>query len=238
MTVLLTRPIDQSLSMQKQLKVYNIDTIIEPILKIYPIKYNQKIFDTSKALIITSLNASYEIAKIDYIDKDIPIFAIGSATASPLKEKSFNQIYEASGNAESLLKVIKENYDPCFGLITYLSGKDITRDLARDLALCNYNTERIVLYKAELNSQLSIRTKRAIKNKEIDIITFMSSRTAINFIKLCRNNKLSSLLKNINAIVMSQNISDIVDKVKWKNIYISDTFTQESLIETIITNKT
>lgn len=109
--------------------------------------------------------------------------------------------------------------------------------LARDLSLLDYNSERVVVYKATLKNHLSPDLIKRIRHKEIKTVIFMSCRTATNFIRLCHEAELSYSLKHINAIVISKNVAESLKKATWKNIIIAEHPSQECIISKIIINQ-
>lgn len=233
MALLVTRPYMQSMAMSDLLSREEVSSFIEPMLEISPLSYNKAIFNNSKALAVTSLNASSCVAREHGIDKKIPIFSVGAATSHPLKEAGFKNIIEAQGDAISLLQLIKDQYDPSLGLITYLSGQHITQDLARHLVLYGYNAERIAIYRANLVNQLSPDLIKRIRSRKIEAALFMSSRTASNFIRLCDDAGLSSYFKNMRAFVISKNVADCLKKTQWRRIITAKKPSQESVVREI-----
>jgi uroporphyrinogen-III synthase len=237
MHVLLTSPIIQSVETKRQLEEIGCRVSIEPVLDISPVQYSSEIYKNSKALIVTSLHASAEIAKIENIDKYMPIYAVGSATAKPLHEAGFHHIYEAGGNARSLLALIREHHQPAHGLITYLSGWHITQDLARTLAMEGYEAQRVVIYKANLINDISPLTKAEIQRQEIDCVILMSNRSAKQFCKMCHEAKIIKNLSRITVLTMSAQIAKHTEDIKWRNVLIAQQSSMQSIIETVVTLK-
>lgn len=233
MHVLLTRPYLQSIDMTRQLEDMGCVISIEPILEIIPIRYQRHIFKYTKAFVVTSKHASSQIANSQDIDKKTSIYAIGPATAECLQNAGFTNLLIADGDAKSLLKLIQEKQKPEDGLITYFSGWHITQDLAHFLAMNGYDAQRVVCYKALQTQKLSPLTQEMIKRKEIDCMFFMSGRTADRFCQLCETNDLAKSLKSIIAISMSKHITDIISRLKWKDIKTASHPSVESLLNTL-----
>lgn len=233
MRILLTRPYQQSLETKRQLEDIGCRVFIEPVLEIAPIEYSHEIYKRSKAFAVTSIHASSEIAKQEDIDRNLPVYAVGSATAMPLKDAGFTRTFEAEGHAASLLTLIKEKHESPKELITYLSGWHITQDIARVLAMQGFEAQRVISYKANAAKNISEATKVKIINGEIDIVIFMSFRTAFIFQKLCKQIHLNSYLQNICAVVLSQNVARGLNQTSWKNLIITEKPSQNSLITKI-----
>ena len=238
MHVLLTRPYAKSLETKRQLEEIGCRVSIEPVLDISPVKHSSDIYRNSKGLIVTSFHASAQILQQeDKIDKNTAIFAVGEATARPLHEAGFNNLYEASGDAKSLLPVVRDNYRPEYGLITYLSGWHITQDLAKVLAMEGFEAQRVVIYKANLINDISSLTKAEILRKEIDCVILMSNRSARQFRKMCHDTKIIKYLNRITALTLSEEIAKNIEDIKWKDIKVAQEPSMQSIIDMLISLK-
>lgn len=218
--------------MTKSLEQIGYSVTIEPILEIIPVRFQKDIFKWSKAFIVTSKHASSQIANFKGIDKSIPIYTIGSGTAESLIVEGFTNVHIATVAAKSLLDLIQNKQKLADGLITYLSGWNITQDLAHFLAMNGYKAQRVVCYKALQSQKLSPLTHELIKRKEIDCILFMSGRTADAFCNICNNNGLSKHLKSIIAVTMSEEIGNAIRKQKWQDIKVAKHPSTEAILET------
>lgn len=238
MHVLLTRPYTKSIETKRQLEVIGCSVSIEPVLDISPVRHSADIYKNSKGLILTSFHASAQILQLeDKIDKNTAIFAVGEATARPLHDAGFKNVFVARGDAKSLLPVIKENYKPEDGLITYLSGWHITQDLAKSLAMEGYEAQRVVIYKANLIDDLSSLTKAEIMREEIDCVIIMSNRSARQFCKMCYEAKIIKHLNRIIALTMSEEIAKNIEGIKWKDIKTAQDPSMQSIIDTLTSLK-
>ena len=233
MHVLLTRPYAKSLETKRQLEDIGCRVSIEPVLDISPVKHSSDIYRNSKALILTSFHASSQISQREKIDKNMAIFAVGEATARPLHDAGFKNIYAAEGNAQSLLPIIRKHFRPEDGLITYLSGWHITQDLAKPLAMDGYDAQRVVIYKANLINNLSPLTKAEIQRQEIDCVILMSNRSARQFCKMGYEAKIFKHLSRITALTMSEEIANNIENIKWKDIKIAQEPSMNSIIESL-----
>lgn len=233
MHILLTRPYAKSLETKRQLEEIGCRVSIQPVLDISPVKHSSDIYRNSKALILTSFHASSQISQREEIDKNMTIFAVGEATARPLHDAGFKNVYAAEGNAQSLLPIIREHFRPEDGLITYLSGWHITQDLAKALAMNGHEAQRVVIYKANLINDISPLTKAEIQRQEIDCVILMSNRSAHQFCKMCYEAKIIKHLSRITALTMSEEIAKSIENIKWKDIKIAQEPSMNSIIETL-----
>lgn len=233
MHVLITRPHFQAQEMKRQLDYLGCQVSIDPLLEVEPVNYNEKIYHNSSALVVTSLQASLRIVQADPIDKSKPIYAVGDATAAPLKRNGYENVLVASGDAQSLIKLVLEKHAPSDGLITYLSGWHITQDLAWFLAMQGYSAQRVVCYKTHLVGHFAETTLLLLEREKINVIVFLSARTAQAFSRLSMKHNLSSKLHNVTGIVFSENIVDALPANRFREIIITNSYTQNAVYEEI-----
>ncbi len=238
MHVLVTRPYEQALETRRKLLDIDCRVSIESVLEIEKIQYSSGIYKNSNGFIVTSVHAAKEIAKQTYLDRNISVFAVGYATAKPLKDAGFTNIYEAYGDAKNLLQLIKNKRGTDEGLLTYLSGWHITQDIARVLAMDGYDAQRVVCYKATPKKKLNNEIVQLIKKGKIHVVMFYSYRTAYFFSQLIENEKINSSLKNMVALTMSEYVASALNSSDWKGVMFTKQPSQDSLISEIVALKT
>lgn len=231
MHVLLTRPHSQSLEMKSQLEMLGFRVSIEPVLEISFINHNKHIYKSSKAFIVTSVHASSQVASSGEADPSIPIYSIGPATSRPLRDAGFTRIYEGTGTAEDLLKLILKKAHPSDGLITYLSGWHVMQDIAKALAISGYKAQRVVTYKATPRDKLTEATRELLVNRQLDCGVFMSYRSAYYFSMLCKDASLALYFTMMEAIALSSGVAQGLSSLKWRKIAIAKRPSSKSLID-------
>lgn len=222
--ILITRPLHDSNIMLSQLNKLGCKAIIEPLVNI---KVNQNCnneinechFDS---IIVTSANAVRAINKVDK-----PIYCIGRDTFFEAKNKGFNKAVNIDGNIKDLKLFIQKNHAKNNGKLLYLSG-DVVTD---DLNMSEINLQRKIIYNSYASENLSKKCIEYIQNQQIEIIVFYSKRTAQTFNKLANNYNFT----NIYAICISEKCSLALNKLNFKEIFVSKRPNGESMLE-LITN--
>lgn len=222
MHILLTRPYFQSLATQKELETSGHTVSFSPVLNIQPCAYDTTAFNNSAAFVVTSANGALHLGMGNEINLSLPIYAVGPATAAPLINAGFSNIHIAEGDAESLIPIILEKQAPSQGIVTYLSGENVTEDIADTLKKHGYQTKRVIAYKAKPIPRLSQTTQKLFQQAKVDVVIFMSYRTALHFTRLIEDGGLSSHLCNIQAVCMSQQVATGLHSAHWQDIHISD----------------
>jgi len=170
------------------------DCIIEPMLEIEQVAF--KIPKAHQAVISTSKNVNYQT------DIKIP---------------------EHGKNAAEILKYCENNLSREAGKIIYLSGDELTLDIAEKLREQGFEAERIIAYK-----QIRAR-KLNVDLSEISIAVFYSLNSLRNFKNLSADNKLN----HISCVCISEKVAELALKMSWKKIHIAAQTNSRSMIAQI-----
>jgi uroporphyrinogen-III synthase len=230
MRVLVTRPGEDGTAFAKILVERGIETTIEPLLKINQIDGPALELDKIQAILVTSANGVRALAKRTN-RREIPIYAVGDATASTAKSLGFEQIHSAAGNLESLLKLVKDMLKPRDGALLHIAGSSVAGDLISLIKNIGFQCNREVLYEAIAERSLMHSTMAAIKEKKIEIVTLYSPRSAITFVELIRKARLVRSCQKIIAVCLSQAVAEQIKGVAWQKIYVAAEPNQDSLLK-------
>ncbi|MDG7056530.1 MAG: uroporphyrinogen-III synthase [Wolbachia endosymbiont of Meromenopon meropis] len=229
-SILLTRPLSDSLDTRNALRRYGYKVYIEPL---FTIKYLQPNISTCQfdVVISTSKNSIKAFSQICKVD-DFPIITVGSSTMQTAKDLGFSDIISAEGNVESLVSFIKNHYSITVKFL-YIRGQEVSCDLKKRLSKESFNIKELILYKTIIKKNLTHRCKNLLLSTKIDSIAFFSSQSARIFCSLILKSGLSHSISDIVAYSMSKNIADSLKSIKWKKVTTSRLPTKESLIDAI-----
>lgn len=145
-SVLLTRPLAQSRrTAERLLKDGFFSPVIAPVLRIVALPWSLPVTAPS-GLVLTSVNATEALSGFS---RQIPVFAVGKATAEAASLQGFTKVLSADGNATALADLIKRTIPPETGVLFHLSGQDIAVDLQAVLGADGYHLIRKIVYRAE-----------------------------------------------------------------------------------------
>ena len=97
MKILLTRPIDDSITTSKTLSKIGIETVILPFLEINGFDYQEFKISKTDYLMFTSKNAA-NFFRFDKQFRYNAVFSVGSETKMILQKKGFQNILNANEN--------------------------------------------------------------------------------------------------------------------------------------------
>jgi uroporphyrinogen-III synthase len=234
MRVLLTRPHAQSEELGSILKTHGVEWLGEPLLSIVPVGLDPNVLAKPQAVLLTSANASRELLKIPGVRRNLPVFAVGSATAAPLQAAGFSNVHAAGGTAESLIAHVRRQVDPQAGRLLYLSGGDISRDLAASLAPDGFLVDRVIVYHACAVDRLSARTLHEMSWNRIDGAVFLSARTASIFCNLVIAAGHKEACARMTAVTMSGQVAEALRPVGFRQVVVAASPCIDSIIEAVL----
>ena len=133
MHVIITRPIEDSLELIKNLKIINHTITHLPLISVRKISNENINFKDYKGIIFTSANA-IKFLNINNIPKNIYCFCVGEATEKKAKNFGFYNAISAGGNVDALIELIIRTFDKKTGKLIYISSEFISKDLDVELS--------------------------------------------------------------------------------------------------------
>jgi len=180
MRIIITRPIDDSRAMARDLEVAGHDVIIAPLMHVEFLPLEGLGGPIIQALVATSRNAIRALmndangASLT----DLPLFAVGRGTADAAHTFGFHGIIEGPGTAEGLAGAIVANANPAGGRLVQIAGEHLAFDLRVALLEHRFNLEVITGYRTVGAKRLPENARTAIANHEADAVILMSPRSA------------------------------------------------------------
>ena len=229
--VLLTRPREESASFAARLEARGYRTAIEPILAIEPVPAALEIADY-QAVLATSANGVRALAGA-VTAREVPLFAVGDATARAAREAGFVVVENAAGDSAALARLVTGRLDPRTGPLLHVSGEAIAGDLAGSLSALGFAVDRRVLYRARAAERLSEATIRLIADGSIDAALFFSPRTARTFVSLAAAAQLAPACAGIAAICLSPAVAEAAQAIKWRTVCVAARPDSAALVEAL-----
>ncbi|NQV56492.1 MAG: uroporphyrinogen-III synthase [Rhodospirillales bacterium] len=230
MRVLITRPGDDGKILAEALNAIGVQSVIEPLMSI---KYSEGAeLDLAgvQAVLVTSANGVRALARRSP-RRDIPIYAVGDASAGAASDVGFENIHTASGDVAALADLVAKDLDAGAGPLVHVAATALAGDLAGDLAARGFETRREILYEAEPVRAFSASAIAGLKDGAFDTVLLYSPRTAEILLDLIRKARLVRVCRQLNVVALSQAVADALDGSKWKNIFVASEPTQIAIIE-------
>ena len=218
--ILITRPLQQSLKLQKFLGQHKLSAHINSLLTIVPRKVNWPDISNYAALITTSAR-SIEIIGKTYSHLSLPIWCVGKESAKVAKELGYTTFISQQENALSLIEDLKKTYCQKKDRLLYISGAVTSVKLETILGAFLFKCDRLVVYDSVMSSNFKTCTLNLFAKEKIKIVLFYSKQAAKSF-KLCME-KSKINLSLIIALCKSEKIHKEIQVLNWKkSLYIKN----------------
>jgi len=229
MRALITRPRDEAEALAALLARRGIAVIVEPMIEIIDRQAALPDLGGVQAILCTSANGVRTLARASG-ERELPIFAVGDATAREAHAAGFRAVDSAGGNVDDLTRLVGQRLRPSGGKLLHVAGSDVAGDLAAALGSAGFTVERIVLYGARAAAALSSATSRAIGGGEIDLALFFSPRTAAIFARLVEAAGVGAGLAASRAISISAAADAALENLPFRERAIAAAPTQAALL--------
>ncbi len=229
MHILFTRPLEDCEELILKFSELGHNVSHMPVIQIEKIEHEKINFIDYKAIIFTSAN-SLKFLDTKLIDKKINCFCVGRATEKKALSLGFQNIVTAEGNVRNLEELILQNFNSSSGKMLYLSGEVISNDINKNLVSQGYNVKRVINYTSKPNHQLDEKFIEKLRSNMPDVVYVYSQNSALSFLKLINSYKLNDFWMNTNLMCISEKSSSVLNKIKWKKIFIFSPGEEEFLL--------
>ncbi len=218
--VLLTRPAEDSAVLAEILRGHGMVQVIEPLMTVVPTDVAPD-FIGVQAVLLTSANGARALAK-KISERDIPVFAVGHATAHTARELGFDNVESAAGDVNALAELVRTRLEPSAGALLHPAGGAVAGDLAGMLDQYGFSVRRVILYEAHLAVEISEPTCGLFSAGVIDAVLFFSPRTAQTFVILANQAGLPSACAGIDALCLSAAVADALSELHWRSVRVAE----------------
>jgi uroporphyrinogen-III synthase len=227
--ILITRPREDAEPLAARLAERGWASRIEPMLTITLFDGPPLDLDGIQGLLCTSANGVRAVAgRTDR--RDLPVFAVGNATANTAGAYGFTDVRSADGDVTALARLVAAQCRPQDGRLFHAAGTAVAGDLSGQLEAQGFTVERQVLYAAATADRLSPETVAALYAGTIDAVLFFSPRTAQTFVRLVQQAGLADRLDAVAALCLSGAVAATVRTVPWRAIRVADRPDQAALL--------
>ena len=231
MRLLITRPAEDAAPLAAELERRGHQATLEPMLGIRPQPDAPLDLDGAQAILLTSANGARALSDRS-VGRDLPVFAVGDATARAAREAGFTQVESADGDVEALADLVIKRLDPADGRLVHVAGSAVAGDLAGRLQAGGFVVERAVLYAAEPVTALSDACRDNLRAGAYDGVLFFSPRSARAFARLARMAGCEDACRALTGFFLSEAVADAGD-LPWRARHIAAEPTQAALLAVI-----
>lgn len=172
-SLLLTRPVPQS---ERFLALLDraVPTVISPLMEIEPL--DPPMPRGLAGVIVTSGHGAEALARLE-VDRDVPVFAVGSHTADAARRAGHPTV-SADGNADDLVRMILQRRPA--GPLVHLRGERTRGDVAELLAAAGLETAEVVAYR-QVAMPLGVEARQLLAGRDVVVAPLFSPETGSMF---------------------------------------------------------
>lgn len=232
MRLILTRPLEDSRALSGELDSLGVESLIEPLLTVTFNQGAEPDLDGVQALLATSANGVRAFAHLSR-RRDLPLYAVGDATARAAGDAGFETVVSAAGDVETLAALVRDRLDPAAGALIHIAGSKLAGDLAGRLGDAGFQVRRAVLYDARPARELSAAAAQAVRDGTVDGVLFFSPRTAAAFVALARAASLEDGIGALSAFCLSPAVAREAEALPWARVVIAERPDQAALLAAV-----
>jgi uroporphyrinogen-III synthase len=220
MRVLVTRPEPDATSQAERLAARGHEPVLAPLLAIESATNVPIELDGAQALIVTSRNALRALASHRDLaaSLQLPLFAVGEATAKAATELGFTTVTAGPGTGEELSRLIAGTLKPNAGALVHLAGETVAFDLKSALQTKGFALRQPVLYRAVAATRLPESVLSLLNASKLDGVILMSPRTAAIFAALVVRHGALTQASRLDCYCLSAAVAQAVEPLKARAI--------------------
>jgi uroporphyrinogen-III synthase len=239
MKVVLTRPDPDNDALSGALSTHGIACLVAPMLTIEATEAAAlgEALAEAQAILATSANGVRALAAATE-GRDLPLIAVGDATADAARQAGFAQVPSADGDSAALAVLAEAELDPKAGPLVHVAGRHVAGDLDTILAAAGFDYRRIEVYDAVATTTLPSALSEALRGASVDSVAFFSPRTAATFTALVREDSLAESLRGVTAYCLSDAVAAATEANLWQRVLVAPRPRVDALIDQIIADHT
>jgi uroporphyrinogen-III synthase len=162
--------------------------------------------------------------------RDLPVYAVGDATAAAAKLAGYETVISAGGDGAALAVLAADRMDPKAGTLLHLRGQEVAGDVTGMLSACGFQTRLVEVYQTHDHPDFAA-TMGDYLARESGLILFHSPAGARRFEVLVANNAYD--LSKWQGIGLSQACLTPLEKYGFNALLCAPRPDEEALIEVV-----
>lgn len=225
--VLLTRPAEDAAASAAVLTQLGFEPVVAPLLEV-DIRNETPQLAGVQALLITSANGIRAFAR-QSTRRDLPVFAVGDASARAARELGFASVQSAAGDVDDLAVLMQKEVRPQAGRLLHPAGSAVAGDLAARLSRSGFAVRRYVAYAARPARELPDAARLAMTDGSLFAVLLYSPRTATIFRDLVERAGIAEECRYLEALCLSAAVAGALKPLRFVEVKVAERPEQEAL---------
>lgn len=223
--VLITRAEPGATQTAERLSALGFLPIVAPIIRISARRIRPP--DRFAATVLTSRNA---VSVCPTSAHDLPVFVVGTATATHAAAAGFRRVFNADGDATALAQLIANTLSPADGTLFLPTAQRQGGDLAAHLREHGFRVLRRVAYSAASVETLPEKAASYLNDRQIAAAMFFSGETSRHFVRLLRTAGLAEAVRYVDAVSISERAAMALRSLPWRRISVAANPNQDAML--------
>ncbi|MGF1608133.1 MAG: uroporphyrinogen-III synthase [Kiloniellales bacterium] len=240
MRLLITRTPDDAATLVAALEARGHDCLVEPLYSVVPAEIDEATLAEAlaeapggvQALLFTSANGARAFAARS-ARRDLPVYAVGDATAAAARAAGFTQVESAGGDVQALAALVAGRLEPAQGALFHAAARQVAGDLQGQLTAKGFEVRRLVLYEARPVERLSASAEAALGAGTLDAALFFSPRSAETFVRLLSDAGLQGSGARVHVLALSAAVAEALAPITWAGTTIAARPDTAALLEAL-----
>jgi uroporphyrinogen-III synthase len=222
MRIWITRAQPEAQATADRVRALRHEPVVAPVLEVQPAGEAPDLAGIG-ALAFTSRNGARALAAL-CLERNLPVFTVGDATAAAAREAGFTEVVSASGDVASLVAVIAERRAALNGQVLYAAPEEPAGDLVAALAARGVPARAHTVY----------RTAPAefAPPADVDVVLLHSAKAAR---RLADHPDLAAAAPTMTAICISPAAAEPLSGLGFREVLTASSPNESAMIEALRT---
>ena len=225
--VLITRPEPGGGETAARVAALGFRPIVAPLLEIRELRTQLPPSGTVQAVVAASGNAIPPLPRSHF---DLPLFAVGEATAARARAAGFVRVSSADGDAAALAALVAQSCDAHAGPLLLACGRGQGTALVAKLRTRGFAVIRRVVYAAVPVDTLPNVARDALAAGALRAAMFFSAETARQCMTLLNAAELGETVRPVEALAIGKPAAMALEGLPWRRIRVAARPNQDAML--------
>ena len=225
--MLVTRPEPGAQMTAARLAALGFRPVCAPLVRIAALPSRLPAAEAIQAILVAS---SAAVAALPATLHEVPLLAVGDATATAGRAAGFARVESAGADAAALAGLAAGRCDPAAGPLLLACGRGQGERLAAELRARGFQVLRRTVYAARPVPELPEPARQALARHELLAALFFSAETARVFAALVTAAGLAGALGGVEAMAIGAAAGDALRGLPWRRVRVAVRPTQDSVL--------
>jgi len=227
MRIWVTRAAPEAEATAQRLRALGDTPLVGPVLEVRHLAKPAPSLAGVGALAFTSRNGVSAFAAVSP-RRDLPVFAVGAATAETARARGFDKVYSANGDVTGLARLVGRRRELFSGAVLYAGAREPAGDLPAALQAQGIAVRRHVVYAVEvMEAPLAATAALSAEPVELDAILVYSPRAGR---RLAEIDALSRVAQSLDAFCISEAAAEPLRRLNFRRLAVAAKPNEDALL--------